>query len=383
MRGWKGEGKGLTEERATTQPTVENVFVAKIRSTPPLQGNGTQGSDIILLKDQSTPSQNGLYWVNTSGVQVRCSEPLIPGRAIIIGGEGAVNGHAQYVIPQQRNLVQLGTTGLTFSRQNVVNVQDFGATGNGTTDDTNAIQAACSAFVTNAAANTANALYFPAVTLSGSGTYQTATLGSGATGSGGVGAQSGAVVGTYNGQRYNQLRDVVGSGGSQSAWYVGNAATPTASNWKLLATDAILELQASTALYFLVGSSPVTALQISTQNILIGLPLIGNGGVAGLVQAQTKIACTANVDTTSAGTGQCQYPQFVLTGTVPSGGVQIKVPTAPGTWTIVTSALTLSGSTVTFTDGTHTTTLSSTNIRPVMRLVATTSGTGFAGLSLG
>jgi hypothetical protein len=116
-----------------------------------LTGNGKAGSDIVVVNDQALSGgagaqYNGLYWANTtSAVMARCSEPLIPGRAVIVGGEGAANAHAQYVIPQQGNVISLGTTGLTFSRQNVHNVMDFGATGNGSTDDTTAINAAFTA----------------------------------------------------------------------------------------------------------------------------------------------------------------------------------------------------------------------------------------------
>ncbi|MCL2449883.1 MAG: glycoside hydrolase family 55 protein [Polyangiaceae bacterium] len=138
-------------------------------STTPLQGTGAQGSDIILLKDQSDATENGLYWVNTSGAQVRCSEPLIAGRAITVGGEGATNAHAQYVLPQAGNIIQLGQTGITVSRQNVINVKDFGAKGDGATPDDAAIQAAVAAFELAAATTWPSGftsggptLYFPA-----------------------------------------------------------------------------------------------------------------------------------------------------------------------------------------------------------------------------
>ncbi len=110
-----------------------------------LIGNGSEGSDIILLKNQTTPSQNGLYWANTGGAltSAQTSEPLTPERVVRVS-QGTVNAHTEWAIVTQLP-IQIGTTAITFSRQLVrPNVRDFGATGNGFFDDSMAINTALS-----------------------------------------------------------------------------------------------------------------------------------------------------------------------------------------------------------------------------------------------
>jgi hypothetical protein len=102
-----------------TWTTIDNVS---------LVGNGLVGSDIVLVKHQTTPSQNGLYWANTTGTMARTSEPLVPSREILVS-EGAANAHTRFVLVTQAAITP-GTTSLTFSPQNLaVNVKDFGTKG--------------------------------------------------------------------------------------------------------------------------------------------------------------------------------------------------------------------------------------------------------------
>jgi hypothetical protein len=86
-------------------------------STPPLQGNGLAGSDIVLLKDQTDPTENGLYWVNTGGALTgkRCSEPLVPSRGVRIS-EGTQNAQTRWIVVTQ-GAITVGTTALSFSAE--------------------------------------------------------------------------------------------------------------------------------------------------------------------------------------------------------------------------------------------------------------------------
>jgi len=132
-----------------------------------VSNNGGTGSDVVLVKDQTIPSQNGLYWANTVGSAMqRTTEPLPPTLQIHVS-EGTINAHTRHELVTQ-GAITLDTTALGFAAQNLVfNVRDFGARGDGVTDDTAAIQTALNQFATGAPlAGSQNTLYFP------SGTYK-------------------------------------------------------------------------------------------------------------------------------------------------------------------------------------------------------------------
>ena len=91
-----------------------------------LVGNGAAGSDIVLVKSQSTPSENGLYWANTGGSMSRCTEPLVPSRVVHVS-EGEANAHKRFGLATHGAIVP-GATGLTFASQDTTfNVDDYGA----------------------------------------------------------------------------------------------------------------------------------------------------------------------------------------------------------------------------------------------------------------
>ncbi len=121
-----------------------------------LVGNGGFGSDMVLVKDQTAALENGLYWASSSGAMSRCSEPLSVGRTVIVS-DGNLNAHTRWELANEGAIV-VDATSVRFSPQNLtINVRDFGAVGDGVTDDTDAIARALET-LTRAGGGT---LYFP------------------------------------------------------------------------------------------------------------------------------------------------------------------------------------------------------------------------------
>src|SRR5579883_1488805 len=119
--------------------------------------------DVIALLAQTSgngAADNGVYLFNGSAsAMTRTSEPLVPNRIVRIS-EGNTLAHTEFALVTQGAVVVAqgsGNTALTFSRQfTKVNVKDFGARGDGSTNDATAIQNAL-----NSIPSSGGALLFP------------------------------------------------------------------------------------------------------------------------------------------------------------------------------------------------------------------------------
>ena len=134
---------------ASTLPTIDGVL---------LNGNGSDSSDIVLVKDQTTASQNGLYWANSGGPMVRANVPLVPSRSIQIS-EGITNAHSDWALAAKGPIL-VGTRIAFVRLLPWANVRAFGAIGDGSNDDTSAIAAAIAATAV-ARDTTLSVVYFP------------------------------------------------------------------------------------------------------------------------------------------------------------------------------------------------------------------------------
>lgn len=115
-------GTNKTAVRAAT--TINGTLATAFANGQILDNVTLVTGDRILLKDQSTASENGIYIVNASGAPTRATDADIS--AEVKGGlaawvnEGTVNGDTRWVLTTN-DPITLGSTSLTF-------VQDFKAT---------------------------------------------------------------------------------------------------------------------------------------------------------------------------------------------------------------------------------------------------------------
>jgi hypothetical protein len=129
--------------------------------------------DVVLLLGQTSgnlAADNGLYFWNGSGnAMTRTADPVYPDIEVLVS-EGTTLALSRHKLATKGTII-LGTTALTFSRQDfVVNVLDFaGVDPTGTNDSTTGLKNAISAFVSlasilspNADSGVAPELFFPA-----------------------------------------------------------------------------------------------------------------------------------------------------------------------------------------------------------------------------
>lgn len=115
------------------------VAAANVTFGVAIVGDGTAGSDIVLVKDQTAREKNGLYWAKTTGAMVPCSEPVVPGRAMVVS-EGAKNQHRRFRVANQGPITFDGTDVTIALESLVLNPMDFGAACDLATDDSDALQ---------------------------------------------------------------------------------------------------------------------------------------------------------------------------------------------------------------------------------------------------
>ncbi|XXF80773.1 hypothetical protein P2318_13750 [Myxococcaceae bacterium GXIMD 01537] len=126
--------------------TLGNITLSGLQT---VDGVSLAANDRVLVKNQSTTSQNGVYDV-APGAWTRSSD-FATGTASVTAelevriSEGATQAHTAWYLATS-GVVNVGTTGLTFVALNgPLHVRDFGAIGDNSTDDTDAIKAALQA----------------------------------------------------------------------------------------------------------------------------------------------------------------------------------------------------------------------------------------------
>jgi hypothetical protein len=144
-------------QRAAGKPATswkDDVRVATTGTTITLAGTQTIDGvalavgDRVLVKDQMTASQNGIYVVSPGpwmrADDAKTSDDITPEMAVRVS-EGVTNAHAEWFLATQ-NPIMLGSTSLNFAKLLPwADVRAFGARGDGSTNDLPAITAAINA----------------------------------------------------------------------------------------------------------------------------------------------------------------------------------------------------------------------------------------------
>jgi hypothetical protein len=158
--GASGVGATLTNSGTLAALTIDGVALTS--------------ADRVLVKNQASALQNGFYtvttvgsgavaWVLTRATDYDTAAEVLQGTYAAIA-QGTTNTGTLWVETGLGPFI-LGTTAIVFSPSGaagsagVLNVRDFGATGDGVTDDTIAIQAVLSLF--GVATQRSGSVYFP------------------------------------------------------------------------------------------------------------------------------------------------------------------------------------------------------------------------------
>lgn len=106
------------KEPVRAASTANGTLATDFENTDTLDGVTLATGDRILLKDQSTGSENGIYVVQASGVPVRATDFDLGSEvdnAAILVDEGTANGEKRYTLTND-GTITIGSTALTFVR---------------------------------------------------------------------------------------------------------------------------------------------------------------------------------------------------------------------------------------------------------------------------
>jgi hypothetical protein len=111
---------GLDMKASVRVASTANIAVASaLINGATMDGVTLSTGDSVLLKDQTTPAENGVYVVAASGAASRRSDAdasaEVTGGLTVWVNEGTVNGDTQWTLTTN-DTITLGTTGLTFSQ---------------------------------------------------------------------------------------------------------------------------------------------------------------------------------------------------------------------------------------------------------------------------
>lgn len=124
--------------------TVNGTLATAYENGDAIDGITLSTGDRILIQFQTTSTENGIYTVNASGAPTRATDAdqdaEFEGMVVLVQ-QGTL--YRNQIFQQVTDNITLGSSGIVFIReQPFVTPEQFGAVGNGTTDDQAAIQAA-------------------------------------------------------------------------------------------------------------------------------------------------------------------------------------------------------------------------------------------------
>ena len=157
---------GLIKAWAVTAVATTNVNIASAPATVDGVTLNAGNGDVILLTNQTTASQNGIWGFNGTGNALSRGTYFATGVTLygmmVNVNEGNVNGGTRWQLLAGSGGVLVDTSPqdwVPFTEYGRFNVKSFGALGNGTADDTTAIQNAITAAE---ATGDGGIVYFPA-----------------------------------------------------------------------------------------------------------------------------------------------------------------------------------------------------------------------------
>jgi len=106
---------GLDVKNSARVATTEDITLSGVQT---IDGVGVLAGDRVLVKDQSTASENGVYDVVSGGAWTRSEDAVqdeLTSGSFVFVEEGSVNGSAGFVV-STANPITIGTTGIEWSQ---------------------------------------------------------------------------------------------------------------------------------------------------------------------------------------------------------------------------------------------------------------------------